>query len=234
LEALDAIEPPKRPVDKPLRLPLQDVYKIGGVGTVPVGRVETGMLKTGMVVSFAPSGLTSEVRSIEAHHESMPEAGPGLNIGFNVRNIGVKDLKRGMVCGDIKNDPPQVCQSFEAQVIVLNHPNEITAGYTPVIDCHTSHVACKFETLLAKVNKRTGQKEEDAPKCIKSGEAAIIEIIPTKPLCVEAFADYAPLGRFAVRDMRQTVAVGVIKKVNKGAWKDPNAKGKGKGEKSAI
>jgi len=224
LEALDAIIPPKRPTDRPLRLPLQDVYKIGGIGTVPVGRVETGILKPGMIVSFAPAGVTTEVKSVEMHHEPLQEAGPGDNVGFNVKNLSVKDIRRGMVCGDTKSDPPQGCESFEAQVIVLNHPNEIAAGYTPVVDCHTAHIACKFEKLISKMNKRTGQKEEDEPKAIKSGDAAMCLMIPTKPLCVEPFAEYAPLGRFAVRDMRQTVAVGIIKKVNKGAWKDPSAK----------
>jgi elongation factor 1-alpha len=217
LEALDAIIPPKRPSDKPLRLPLQDVYKIGGIGTVPVGRVETGVLKPGMVVTFAPVGLTTDVKSVEMHHEALEEANPGDNVGFNIKNISVKDIKRGMVAGDSKNDPPQGVEYFEAQVIVLNHPNQISAGYTPVLDCHTAHVACKFEQLLTKINKRTGQKMEDEPKSVKTGEAAMVKLVPTKPLCVESFSDYPPLGRFAVRDMRQTVAVGVIKAVKRGA-----------------
>ena len=222
LEALDKIIPPKRPSDKPLRLPLQDVYKIGGIGTVPVGRVETGILKPGMVVTFAPVGVTSDVKSVEMHHEIMEEALPGDNVGFNVKNVSVKDVKRGNVAGDSKNDPPKGVASFEAQVIVLNHPNQIAAGYTPVLDCHTAHIACKFDTLLSKINKRTGQKMEDEPKSVKSGEAAMVKLIPTKPLCVESFSEYPPLGRFAVRDMRQTVAVGVIKAVDKAnAWKDP-------------
>ena len=224
LDALDALNPPKRPTEKPLRLPLQDVYKIGGIGTVPVGRVETGVLKPGMTVTFAPAGVSSEVKSVEMHHEQLQEAVPGDNVGFNVKNLSVKDIKRGMVAGDVKNDPPQGCDSFEAQVIVLNHPNVIAAGYTPVLDCHTAHVACKFEKLLQKINKRTGQKEEDNPANVKNGEAAIAQLIPTKPMCVESYTEYPPLGRFAVRDMRQTVAVGVIKKVSKGQWKDPSAK----------
>jgi len=225
VEALDAIIPPKRPSDKPLRLPLQDVYKIGGIGTVPVGRVETGVLKPGMVVTFAPAGVTTEVKSVEMHHEPMEEAFPGDNVGFNIKNVSVKDIKRGMVTGDTKQDPPQGASSFEAQVIVLNHPNQIQAGYTPVLDCHTAHVACKFEELLIKINKRTGQKEEDAPKAIKSGEAAMVKLVPSKPLCVESFSDYPPLGRFAVRDMRQTVAVGVIKAVTKGSLEEKTKKG---------
>jgi len=213
LEALDDIVPPKRPSDKPLRLPLQDVYKIGGIGTVPVGRVETGILKPGMTVVFSPVQLTTEVKSVEMHHESMEQAVPGDNVGFNVKNVSVKDIRRGNVTGEAKNDPPMPTATFDAQVIVLDHPNRIMAGYTPVLDCHTAHIACKFSKLLYLINKRNGERLEDEPKSIKSGQAAIVEMVPTKPMCVEAFSEYPPLGRFAVRDMRKTVAVGVIKRV---------------------
>jgi len=216
LEALDSVTPPKRPVDKPLRVPLQDVYKIGGIGTVPVGRVETGVLKPGMNVIFAPSGITTEVKSVEMHHESLPQATPGDNVGFNVKNIAVKDLRRGFVCGDQKDDPPSECSDFTAQVIVLNHPGQIHAGYAPVLDCHTAHIACKFSELLQKVDRRTGKAQEESPKNIKNGDSAIVLMVPSKPMCVESFTDYPPLGRFAVRDMRQTVAVGVIKKTTRG------------------
>jgi len=236
LEALDNIKPPKRPSEKPLRLPLQDVYKIGGIGTVPVGRVETGVLKPGMTVTFAPSGLSSEVKSIEMHHEALEEATPGDNVGFNVKGLSIKDIKRGMVAGDVKNDPPMKCAAFNAQVIVLDHPNKIMAGYTPVVDCHTSHIACKFNKLLHTIDKRTGQAKEQDPKAIKTGDAAIVEMVPSKPMCVEAFSEYPPLGRFAVRDMRKTVAVGVIKSVQR-VDKDGNItvvpKGGDKAEKPA-
>jgi len=213
LEALDSIIPPQRPTDKPLRLPLQDVYKIGGIGTVPVGRVETGIIKPGMVVNFAPNNLTTEVKSVEMHHESLPEATPGDNVGFNVKNVSVKDIKRGYVASDSKNKPATGCANFTAQVIVLNHPGQICNGYSPVLDCHTAHIACKFNEIKEKVDRRTGKSTESNPKSIKSGDAGIVELIPSKPMCVEAFADFPPLGRFAVRDMRQTVAVGVIKSV---------------------
>jgi elongation factor 1-alpha len=229
IEALDKIEPPKRPVDKPLRLPLQDVYKIGGIGTVPVGRVETGILKPNMTVVFAPAGVVSEVKSVEMHHQQLEQAVPGDNVGFNVKNVAVKDIKRGMVAGEAgKDHSPQGCKSFDAQVIVLNHPNGINAGYTPVVDCHTSHIACKFDKLLLKMDKRTNKPLEGEVKEVKSGESALVQMVPTKPMVVEAFADYPPLGRFAVRDMRQTVAVGVIKKVEKGALEE-----KGKDKKAA-
>uniref|UniRef100_A0A673J6P7 Elongation factor 1-alpha n=1 Tax=Sinocyclocheilus rhinocerous TaxID=307959 RepID=A0A673J6P7_9TELE len=217
LEALDSILPPSRPTDKPLRLPLQDVYKIGGIGTVPVGRVETGTLKAGMVVTFAPANLTTEVKSVEMHHESLVEALPGDNVGFNVKNVSVKDIRRGNVAGDSKNDPPQEAGSFTAQVIILNHPGQISQGYAPVLDCHTAHIACKFSELKEKIDRRSGKKLEDNPKALKSGDAAIILMVPGKPMCVESFSQYPPLGRFAVRDMRQTVAVGVIKAVDKKA-----------------
>ncbi|KAF8760922.1 response stimulus [Rhizoctonia solani] len=199
LDAIDAIEPPVRPSDKPLRLPLQDVYKIGGIGTVPVGRVETGVIKAGMVVSFAPSNVTTEVKSVEMHHEQLVEGVPGDNVGFNVKN----------------NDPAKEAASFNAQVIVINHPGQIGAGYAPVLDCHTAHIACKFAELIEKIDRRTGKAIEQNPKFIKSGDAAIVKLIPSKPMCVETYNEYPPLGRFAVRDMRQTVAVGVIKAVEK-------------------
>jgi elongation factor 1-alpha len=215
LEALDAIVPPKRPSDKPLRLPLQDVYKIGGIGTVPVGRVETGILKPGMTVTFAPADVSTEVKSVEMHHEALESATPGDNVGFNVKGLSIKDIKRGMVAGDVKNDPPMKVSDFKAQVIVLDHPNKIMAGYTPVLDCHTSHIACKFNNLEAAIDKRTGKTKEANPKSIKTGDAAIVEMVPSKPMCVEAFSEYPPLGRFAVRDMRKTVAVGVIKQVTR-------------------
>lgn len=215
LEALDAINPPSRPTDRPLRLPLQDVYKIGGIGTVPVGRVETGIIKPGMVVTFAPAMITTEVKSVEMHHEALTEANPGDNVGFNVKNIAVKDLRRGFVASDSKKEPAAESANFTAQVIVLNHPGKICAGYTPVLDCHTAHIACKFAELLEKVDRRTGKQTEAKPEFVKSQEAAIVKLIPTKPMCVEKFSEYAPLGRFAVRDMRQTVAVGVIKDVEK-------------------
>jgi len=215
LEALDKVEPPVRPLEKPLRLPLQDVYKITGIGTVPVGRVETGIIKPGMLVTFAPCGITTECKTVEMHHTQLEEAIPGDNVGFNVKNVGVKDVRRGNVVGDSKNDPPKEAQSFNAQVIVLNHPGKISAGYTPVLDCHTSHIACKFDKLLSKIDRRTGKEIEAEPKEVKNQEAAIITLIPQKSMVVETFAEYPPLGRFAVRDMKQTVAVGVIKLVDK-------------------
>ncbi len=215
IQALDTVTPPKRPSDKPLRLPIQDVYKIQGIGTVPAGRVETGVLKPGMVVTFAPSNVSTEVRSVEMHHETLEEAIPGDNVGFNIKAVSTKDIRRGHVCGDSKNDPPKETGSFEAQVIVLQHPGQINAGYTPVVDCHTAHIACKFAEIKSKIDKRTNKELESAPKFVKSGDSAIVKLEPQKPICVEAFNQYPPLGRFAVRDMKQTVAVGVIKAVEK-------------------
>jgi len=234
LEALDNIQPPTRPSDKALRLPLQDVYKIGGIGTVPVGRVETGIIKPGMVVTFAPANVTTEVKSVEMHHTALESAEPGDNVGFNVKNVSVKDIRRGNVASDSKNDPAKETDTFKAQVIILNHPGEIRKGYSPVVDCHTAHIACKFEELLEKIDRRSGKKLEDAPEKVKSGDSAIVQMKPSKPMCVEAFSDYAPLGRFAVRDMRQTVAVGVIKEVTKkeaGAGKVTKAAQKAQGKK---
>eukprot|EP01156_Anaeramoeba_ignava_P021183 Anaeramoba_ignava/c18365_g1_i2.p1 GENE.c18365_g1_i2~~c18365_g1_i2.p1 ORF type:complete len:447 (+),score=133.13 c18365_g1_i2:143-1483(+) len=215
LGLLDTIPPPKRPTDKPFRLAIQDVYSIKGIGTVPSGRVETGTLKIGQSVIFAPSMITSEVKSIEMHHLSLEEATPGDNIGFNVKNVPKKEIRRGYVCGDAKSDPPAEVSSFTAQVIVLHHPGKIKAGYQPVLDCHTAHIACKFNKLLSKMDRRSGKVLDENPEEIKTGDASMVEMIPSKPMCVETYSSYPPLGRFAVRDMRQTVAVGVIKTIER-------------------
>merc|ERR1711915_379376 len=212
LEVLDTIKAPKRPTDKPLRLPLQDVYKIQGIGTVPVGRVETGVLKPGMNIMFAPTGLTAECKSVEMHHEQLESASPGDNVGFNVKGLSIKQISRGNVASDAKSKPAQPVRRFLAQVIVLKH-GQIKSGYTPVLDCHTAHIACKFNTVLSKLDARTGKVAAFLPAAVKTGDAAMVALTPTKPMCLEAYSDFAPLGRFAVRDMRHTVAVGIVKKV---------------------
>merc|ERR1712093_375122 len=211
LEVLDTIKPPKRPTDKPLRLPLQDVYKIQGIGTVPVGRVETGILKPGMNIRFAPTGLTAECKSVEMHHESLAQAAPGDNVGFNIKGLSVKQINRGNVASDAKKCPAKPVRRFLAQVIVLKH-KQIKSGYTPVLDCHTAHIACKFNTVLSKLDARTGKVAALLPSAVKTGDAAMVALTPTKPMCLEAYSAFAPLGRFAVRDMRHTVAVGIVKK----------------------
>merc|ERR1711935_348448 len=228
LEALDALKPPKRPVLKPLRLPLQDVYKISGIGTVPVGRVETGVIKPNMAITFGPVGTTTDCKSVEMHHESVAEAIPGDNVGFNVKGLSVTDIKRGYVASDAKREPAKDTDYFKAQVIVMNHPGQIMNGYAPVLDCHTCHIACKFTEIENKMDKRTGKVTEEFPKFIKSGDAAIVKMIASKPMVVEAFSEFPPLGRFAVRDMKQTVAVGVIKETVKKEAKAAAGKGKKK------
>ncbi|XP_007569159.1 elongation factor 1-alpha-like [Poecilia formosa] len=215
LEVLDSIKPPVRTINKPLRLPLQDVYKIGGVGTVPVGKIETGVLKPGMTLMFSPAKLTAEVKSIEMHHQGLDTALPGHNVGFNIKNVSVKNLRRGDVAGNAQHDPPSDVRSFEAQVIILNHPGKIKSGYSPVLDCHTAHVTCRFAELKEKLDRRTGKKLADNPQLLQSGDAATVKLVPIKPMCVESFFTYPPLGRFAARDLKQTVAVGVIKSVEK-------------------
>lgn len=226
LEVLDAMKAPKRPTDDPLRMPLQDVYKISGIGTVPVGRVETGILKAGMTAVFEPAGKSAEVKSVEMHHTSVPQAIPGDNVGFNVK-LAVDQIKRGDVCGDAKNDPPAAVDSFLATVIIQAH-KAVRNGYTPVLDCHTAHIACKFSSIMQRNSKRgetvfdaaSNAESKDlegeaartfrANQSAKSGESLLVWLQPTKAMVVEAYSMYAPLGRFAVRDMKKTVAVGVI------------------------
>ena len=210
VESMDAtIKQPELPIDKPLRIPIQDVYTITGVGTVPVGRVETGILKAGDTLVFEPSGAKGEVKTIEMFHKQQPDAKPGDNIGFNVRGIGKGDAKRGDVAGHPKN-PPTVAKEFTAQIVVLQHPTVITAGYTPVFHLGTASVACKIEEIIAKVDPKTGATLKEKPDFIKTGDAARIRVVPSRPMVVEKQADIPQLARFAIRDMGMTVAAGMI------------------------
>jgi elongation factor 1-alpha len=214
VEALNNLKMPPKLTDKPLRLPIQDVYTITGVGTVPVGRVETGVLKPEMKIIFMPSNKVGEVKSIEMHHENLPQAVPGDNVGFNVRGISKTDVKRGDVVGPADN-PPTVAKSFTAQILVINHPSVITVGYTPVFHCHTAQVACKFEALLKKVDPKTGQTQEENPQFLKTGDIAVVKIVPTRPMVIEKAKDFPQLARFAIRDMGATVAAGTVMEVEK-------------------
>ncbi len=213
-EALDTLAVPPAPVDKPLRLPIQDVYTITGIGTVPVGRVETGILKNNETIIFEPAGAKGEVKTIEMHHEQVSEAKPGDNIGFSVRGVDKTMIKRGDVAGPV-NNPPTVVKEFTAQIIVLQHPNVITKGYTPVFHVHTAQVACKITEIQKKIDAKTGATLQENPDFIKTGDAAIIKCVPTRPLVIETVKDYPPLGRFAIRDMGMTVAAGVVLSVVK-------------------
>ncbi len=211
-EALDTFEEPPKPVDKPLRIPIQDVYSITGVGVVPVGRVETGVLRVGDTVLFLPSDVKGEVRSIEMHHEQIQEAKPGDNIGFNVRGISKNDIKRGDVASH-PDSPATVAKEFTAQIIVLNHPSVITKGYTPVFHAHTAQVATRIVEILKKLDPKTGEVVQENPDFIKAGDAAIVKCQPTKPLVVESMKEFPELARFAVRDMGMTVAAGIVLEV---------------------
>lgn len=214
LEAIDSIMRPYRPRDKPLRIPLQNIYKVGGVGTVPVGPVRTGVIRAGMTVIFAPYGFTAEVKTIEMHHKQLAEGAPGENVGFTLNNDSSScDLERGYVCGDSKNDPPKTCVNFDAEIRVINPVCDIRVGYTPAFYCHTARIACKFVTLIKLIDPITGDTIEESPLFLKRGNAAIVTIFPSKPMCVESASNYPSLGRFIVRDRRQVVAVGVIKLV---------------------
>ena len=208
-EAFNLFKPPEKPIDKPLRIPIQDVYSISGVGTVPVGRVETGVLKPGDKVIFEPPGVTGEVKSIEMHHEPIQQAIPGDNIGFNVRGVSKKDIRRGDVAGHVDN-PPTVVKDFTAQLVVLQHPTAITVGYTPVVHAHTAQVACRFVELQKKIDPRTGQAKEENPQFLKTGDAAIVKLEPTRPMVIEKVKEIPPLGRFAIRDMGMTVGAGMV------------------------
>ena len=209
VDVLNGLTAPEKPVDKPLRMPIQDVYTITGVGTVPVGRVETGVVKSGMKIIFNPSGATGEVKSVEMHHEQLEKAEPGDNVGINIRGISKNEVRRGDVAGPV-DSPPTVVDEFTAQIIVLQHPTAITKGYTPVFHCHTAQVACTFVELLKKIDPKSGEVKEENPDILKAGDAAVVKLKPTRPLVLEKAADFPPLGRFAIRDMGATVGAGMV------------------------
>ncbi len=209
LEALDSFKVPAKPVDKPLRLPVQDVFSISGFGTVPVGRVETGIMKPGDQIIIEPSGIKTEVKSIEMHHQALQKAEPGDNVGFNIKGIEKKDIKRGDVVGPSSN-PPKVANEFTAQIIVLHHQNVIARGYTPVFHIHTAQVACSFVDILEKKDPKSGQTLEKNPQTIKTGDIAIVKVKPTKPIILEKYSDFPQMGRFAIRDMGETIGAGII------------------------
>ena len=213
LEALNNLPEAEPPTDAPLRLPIQDVYTISGIGTVPVGRVETGILNTGDNVSFQPSDVGGEVKTVEMHHEEVPKAEPGDNVGFNVRGIGKDDIRRGDVCGPA-DDPPTVAETFQAQIVVMQHPSVITAGYTPVFHAHTAQVACTIESIDKKIDPASGETAEENPDFIQSGDAAVVTVRPQKPLSIEPSGEIPELGSFAIRDMGQTIAAGKVLSVN--------------------
>jgi len=212
LEQLDNFNEPEKPTGLPLRLPIQDVFNITGIGVVPVGRVETGVMKIGDKVIVVPAregtGVTGEVKTIEMHHEQIQQAEPGDNVGFNVRGIGKKDIARGDVLGHVDN-PPTVVKEFTAQIVVLNHPTVVTAGYTPVFHIHTAQVACQFLKIEKKLDPTTGEVIAENPDFIKNGDAAIVKLQPTKPLVIEKQSEIPHMARFAIRDAGSTVAAGM-------------------------
>jgi len=212
LAALDMLKVPEKPVTLPLRIPVQDSYTISGIGTVPVGRVETGKMKPGDKIIFMPARAVGEVKSIEMHHQEVKEAVPGDNIGWNVRGVEKKDIRRGDVCGHT-DKPPSVAEEFTAQIVVLQHPSAIAAGYTPVIHCHTAQVAGQISAILKKLDPKSGQVAAENPDFIKAGDAAIVIIKPMKPLCIEKVKEIPQLGRFAIRDMGMTIAAGMVQDI---------------------
>lgn len=208
LETLDtAITPPEKPVDKPLRLPVQDVYNISGVGCVPVGRVETGVIKPGDKVVFMPSGSSAEIKSVEMHHKQLEKAEPGDNVGFNIKGAGKGDIRKGDVVG-LATNPPTVAKEFTAEIIVLEHPTVVTKGYTPVFHIGTAHVACQITELVKKINPKDGSTIAENPDTLKSGDAAIIKVVPSQPVSIETNKDMPEMAKFAIRDMGKTIAAG--------------------------
>jgi elongation factor 1-alpha len=212
IKVMDKLRLPPKPVDKPLRLPIQDVYNISGIGVVPVGKVVTGVMKVGQKVVAVPGregkGVPGEVKTIEMHHESINEAVPGDNVGFNIRGFGKKDIARGDVIGPADN-VPKVAQEFTARIVVLNHPSVLSVGYTPVFHVHTAQIAGQITAIEKKLNPATGEVLQEKPDFIKNGDAAIVKIKPMQPLAIEKNAEIPEMARFAIRDSGITVAAGM-------------------------
>jgi elongation factor 1-alpha len=212
LEQFDLFQPPKKPVDLPLRMPVQDAYEITGIGTVPVGKIETGKMKVGQKIVVLPGrsgkGMEGEVKSIEMHHEQMQEAIAGDNVGVNIRGVGKKDIARGDVICDAAKPAP-VISEFTAQVAVINHPTVIAKGYTPVFHVHTAQVPCQFIELISKIDPKTGQPVPGTPDFLKNGDVAKVKIKPIGNLVLEKQSINPHMARFAVRDAGRTVAAGV-------------------------
>ena len=213
MEALDNVSCPKRPTKKPLRVPIREVLDDNGVGAVLGGRVESGELKHGMTISVAPTGITGVVKSLQIDFQPVLRAIPGdiVRINFDYASDSLMDILPGHVASNYDDHPAQETSSFDAQIIVMNHPGKIFNGYSPIIDCHTSHTPCTFVKIQEKLDRRTGKTLEDSPNSVQTGDVCIVKIEPKRPLCVEKFKDFPALGRFVVRDMGQTVAVGVVK-----------------------
>ncbi len=212
LEALDTFELPPKPTDKPLRIPVQEVYTIRGVGTTPVGKVETGILRPGDDIIFMPSGEQGKVNSIETHYTKIDRAIPGDNIGFNVKGVEKDKLKRGNVASHL-NNPCSVAKAFKGRIFIIHHPTAIGEGYTPVLHLHTAQVAVRFDKLLSKLDPRTGQTIEENPAYLRTGEAAIVRFVPLQPTAMETFKDFPQLGRFALRDMGTTIGAGIVMEI---------------------
>jgi len=218
LSAINNFKVPQKPTNLPLRLPLQDVYNITGIGVVPVGRIETGVMKVGDKVTIVPGregkGISGEVKTIEMHHEAIDQAEPGDNIGFNVRGVGKTDIARGDVLGHSTN-APSVATEFKAQIVILNHPTVVTVGYTPVFHIHTSQVACQITEIIKKINPATGAEVTTDKDILRNGDAAVVMIKPMQPIVIEKNTDIPQMSRFAIRDSGVTVAAGMCMDLTK-------------------
>ena len=224
LEAINKFDVPQKPTDLPLRLPIQDVYNITGIGVVPVGRIETGVMKIGDKVTVVPGregkGISGECKTIEMHHEQVQMAEPGDNVGFHVRGIGKKDIARGDVLGKADN-VPSVATEFTAQIVIMNHPSVVTVGYTPVFHIHTAQIACQFVEIIKKINPANGEEVTENKDILRNGDAAIVRLRPVQPLVIEKNSEIPQMSRFAIRDSGTTVAAGMCMELVK---KDLSAK----------
>jgi len=193
---------------------------VTGVGTVAVGRVASGTLKSGDTVSlYTTEGLvTTQASSIEIIHVKKSEIKAGDLAAIALRNIKLTSIHRGLIVSDSKNPCSQVTE-FTAQVYIFNHSGQLRVGYCPIYHVHTCNFSARWKAILQKLDKRTGKVTEENPSCLKQGDLGIVVITPQHPVELEIFTDFAPLGRFVIRDGGGTIGFGTIKSVVKASVK---------------
>ena len=215
----DALEkvvtPPKRFPEAPLRIPINGIYKIKGVGDVITGRIEQGTLTSGDVCNVVPRGLSGlKVFSIEMHHKTWPNAKPGDNIGMNMKGLDKNNMPK---VGDVITlEKEKLCEpvkSFVAQVVVQEHPGQLKPGFSPCVHARTAKSACKMTKINWKMGKKTGNEKQENPPFLEKGESAEIVFEPQQPIYLEAYESCPGMGRVAVMDSNQLVMLGKVMSV---------------------
>jgi len=223
---------PERPCSAPMRMPISGIYKIKGVGDVLAGRVEQGIVKPGEEVVFLPTHTasnpcTGKVFTVEMHHTRAEQAKPGDNVGLNIKRLDKQNMPRS---GDVmvykKDTTLGQTKEFNAQIQVLDIPNEIKKGYSPIGFVRCGRAACRISNIVWKMGKETGGKKMEDPHSLKSNEMAECSFQPQQPLVCDSFKNCEGLSRVAFMDGNGVVMLGKVTTVEQKA--DAGAGGKKK------